>query len=232
MSRIEEIDKIVDEIGDADSLYEFAECVYEDRQRIAELQKQLKNATKQVREEVCEKIKKQIFNHFNVKNMEEYENLSLLDSLFTADTVIDMLDNILKEYQREKEKKMAKKPEIKDCIKFVCDGLDTINDTITSQKDLMHERNKLERARLEWEQETKDRVDISLKEYEQLKRNLEQYKATAEHYKDIFDIMKIAGYIDRIEPSTIRITTMKDPVRLSTRVDVQFESKVFEQYYS
>lgn len=100
MSRIEEIDKIVDEIGDADSLYEFAECVYEDRQRIAELQKQLKNATKQVREEVCEKIKKQIFNHFNVKNMEEYENLSLLDSLFTADTVIDMLDNILKEYQR------------------------------------------------------------------------------------------------------------------------------------
>lgn len=39
---------------------------------------------------------------------------------------------------------MAKKPTTKDCIKFVCDGLDTINDTITSQKDLMHERNKLE----------------------------------------------------------------------------------------
>lgn len=44
MSRIEEIDKIVDEIGDADSLYEFAEGVYEDRQRIAELEEQLKNA--------------------------------------------------------------------------------------------------------------------------------------------------------------------------------------------
>ena len=96
----------------------------------------------------------------------------------------------------------------------------------------MHERNKIEKERLQWEMETKDRVDIPLKKYEQLKRNLEQYKATAEHYKDIFDIMKIAEYIDRIEPSTIRITTMKDPVRLSTRVDVQFESKVFEQYYS
>ena len=45
MSRTDEIDKIVDEIGDADSLYEFAECVYEDRQRIAELEEQLKNAT-------------------------------------------------------------------------------------------------------------------------------------------------------------------------------------------
>lgn len=45
MSRTDEIDKIVDEIGDADSLYEFAECVYEDRQQIAELEEQLKNAT-------------------------------------------------------------------------------------------------------------------------------------------------------------------------------------------
>lgn len=44
MNRIEEIDKIVDEISDADSLYEFAECVYEDRQRITELEEQLKNS--------------------------------------------------------------------------------------------------------------------------------------------------------------------------------------------
>ena len=44
MNRIEEIDKIVDEITNADSLYEFAECVYEDRQQIAELEKQLANA--------------------------------------------------------------------------------------------------------------------------------------------------------------------------------------------
>lgn len=60
----------------------------------------LADYTKQVRKEVCEKIKKQIFNHFNVKNMEEYENLSLIDSLFTADVVIEMLDTILKEYQK------------------------------------------------------------------------------------------------------------------------------------
>ena len=44
MSRTDEIDKIVDEIGDADSLYEFAEGIYEDRQRISELEEQLKNA--------------------------------------------------------------------------------------------------------------------------------------------------------------------------------------------
>lgn len=60
----------------------------------------LTDYTKQVRKEVCDKIKKQIFNHFNVKNMEEYENLSLIDGLFTADAVIEMLDTILKEYQK------------------------------------------------------------------------------------------------------------------------------------
>ena len=57
MSRTDEIDKIVDEIGDADSLYEFAEGIYEDRQRIAELEEQLKNAAKQVRKKVCEEIR-------------------------------------------------------------------------------------------------------------------------------------------------------------------------------
>ena len=64
--------------------------------KITELQKQLKTQPA----EIMEKIKKQIFNHFNVKNMEEYENLSLIDSLFTADVVIEMLDTILKEYQK------------------------------------------------------------------------------------------------------------------------------------
>ena len=60
---------------------------------------ELKQQLKTQPAEIVEKIKKQIFNHFNVKNMEEYENLSLIDSLFTADAVIEMLDTILKEYQ-------------------------------------------------------------------------------------------------------------------------------------
>lgn len=63
--------------------------------------KELRKRSEQLKSqpaEIVEKIKKQIFNHFNVKNMEEHENLSLIDSLFTADAVIEMLDTILKEY--------------------------------------------------------------------------------------------------------------------------------------
>lgn len=66
---------------------------------------QLKKQLNSQPAEIVEKIRKQIFNHFNVNNMEEYESLSLLDSLFTADAVTDMLDDILKEYQKNKEEK-------------------------------------------------------------------------------------------------------------------------------
>lgn len=73
----------------------FDNCERQIATHIAELQQQLKSQPA----EIAEKIRKQIFNHFNVNNMEEYESLSLLDSLFTADAVIEMLDTILKEYQ-------------------------------------------------------------------------------------------------------------------------------------
>lgn len=59
----------------------------------------------QVREEVVEEIKKQLFNHFKVKNIEEYEKLSLIDALFTADTVIEILDTILKSMEGKKMEK-------------------------------------------------------------------------------------------------------------------------------
>lgn len=74
MSRTDEIDKIVDEIGAADSLYEFAEGIYEDRQRISELEEQLKNATKQVRKEVVEEIKKfanSIFTRYEKRELDD-----------------------------------------------------------------------------------------------------------------------------------------------------------------
>ena len=54
--------------------------------------------------EIVEKIKEQIFNHFNVKNIEEYERLPLLNALFTADAVAEILDTILKEYQKSRLK--------------------------------------------------------------------------------------------------------------------------------
>ena len=120
---------------------------------------------------------------------------------------------------------MAKKPTTKDYIKFACDGLDTINEAITSQKDLMHERNKIEKERLQWEQETKDRVDIPLKKYEAMKEQIDHLTRKNYHYEEIFERLRINEIIDKIDPATIVLSTMKAPMRLTTRVNIQFECK-------
>ena len=65
-------------------------------EKIDTLEQQLKSQPA----EIVEKIKEQIFNHFNVKNIEEYERLSLPNALFTADAVAEILDTILKDYQK------------------------------------------------------------------------------------------------------------------------------------
>ena len=90
MSRTDEIDKIVDEIGDADSLYEFAECVYEDRQRIAELEEQLKNVRKETAKKVIDRVEE--LSVFDFKACE---------ALYTITE--PELDCILRELQGEKE---------------------------------------------------------------------------------------------------------------------------------
>ena len=56
----------------------------------------LSDHDKQVRNEVCEKVKEKVLKHFNIKSEEEYEKLPLIDSLFTADVVFELLDQIEK----------------------------------------------------------------------------------------------------------------------------------------
>ena len=72
---------------------------------------QLKQQLHDLPKKIVEEIKLQLFNHFKVKNIEEYEKLPLIDSLFTADTVIEILDTILKsmEGKMSKEKIITKK---------------------------------------------------------------------------------------------------------------------------
>ena len=74
--------------------------------RIKELEQekqQLKQQLHDLPKKIVEEIKLQLFNHFKVKNIEQYENLPLIDSLFTADTVIEILDTILEDFGGEDE---------------------------------------------------------------------------------------------------------------------------------
>ena len=124
---------------------------------------------------------------------------------------------------------MSKRLTTKDCIKFVCDGLDTINDNIKKQRLELAEQNRINKERLEFEKKTKDRVDISLNEYEEMKHKIENLTAQNERYSYLLDKIGV-NLIDSIEPSTIQVSTMKDPIRLSTKVNIQFESKHYDYF--
>lgn len=112
MSRFEEINKIVDEIGDADTLFEFAEKIYDRDQTIANLQHRLdvtekyemqindlKQQLKSQPAEIVEKIKKQLIKRLNTiagyGKMTTDELSFFIENEFGSD-----LDTILKEYQK------------------------------------------------------------------------------------------------------------------------------------
>ena len=81
--------------------YDSCDLLNQQSKRIKELEnenKQLEQQLHDLPKKIVEEIKQQLFNYFKVKNIEEYEKLPLIDSLFTADTVIEILDKILTKY--------------------------------------------------------------------------------------------------------------------------------------
>ena len=108
-------DKRIKELEEELENYKLCRCVdcsseYEKglETSIDELEKenqQLKQQLHDLPKNIVEEIKLQLFNHFKVKNIEEYEKLPLIDSLFTTDTVIEILDTILEKFGGEDESK-------------------------------------------------------------------------------------------------------------------------------
>ena len=111
MSRTYEIDKIVDEIGDADSLYEFAEGIYEDRQRISELEAKLAEKDKEIEKlNACVDFYKSYYISFKEKVIDELEKVksafglinSKLDKVETIKEYIHYIDHQIKELKEGK----------------------------------------------------------------------------------------------------------------------------------
>ena len=86
--------------------YDSCDLLNQQSKRIKELEnenQQLKQQLHDLPKKIVGEIKLQLFKHFKVKNIEEYEKLSLIDALFTADAVIEILDTILKKFGGEDE---------------------------------------------------------------------------------------------------------------------------------
>ena len=123
-----------------------------------------------------------------------------------------------------------KKPKTKDYLRHISNSLDDMTCEIRENNRLLVDQVKVEQDKLKYEKETKDRVDISLKEYEQLKRDLKDVRGKLERCEAVFETLKLNQYIDYIDPHSMTISTLKDPERISTRVLIQFECKTMLEF--
>lgn len=122
---------------------------------------------------------------------------------------------------------MAKKLKIKDQMAIISSNIDSIGCAIERKsredRELEREKLELEREKLSWEMKTKDRVDISLKEYTNLKDENSHYKRKCRKLEELLAKIKIEPFIDKIIEPSLQVATMIDPARHTTRVNIQFD---------
>ena len=118
---------------------------------------------------------------------------------------------------------MAKNPKIKIRLKTDIESLaDVISDKVYQMNRIREEELAFQREKFSFEKKTKDRVDISLREYEEMKRNMEWLQSQNNKYASIFAKLKLDQYIDCIDPRTVVVITEKDLQSLNTKVHISF----------
>lgn len=88
--------------------------------------------------------------------------------------------------------------------------------------------NKVILDRLDRYEEDKDRVDISLREYEGLKCQNENMASTIDSYERLFEALGIAvNVVDFIVPDTVHVYESQylycDPLTLRKRIRIEFD---------
>lgn len=118
---------------------------------------------------------------------------------------------------------MAKNPKIKIRLKTDIESLaDVISDKVYQMNRIREEELEFQREKFSFEKKTKDRVDISLREYEQMKRDMEWLQSQNNKYFELFAKLKLDQYIDCIEPETLYVINEKCPKTLKTHIHINF----------
>ena len=70
----------------------------------------------------------------------------------------------------------------------------------------------------------RDRVDISLEEYENLKKQNAELAWELTHYEQVLDQIRIPEHIrNTIHTDSIEVSYCRDPMRFQTRVRIEFD---------
>lgn len=116
---------------------------------------------------------------------------------------------------------MAKNPKIKIRLKTDIESLaDVISDKVYQMNRIREEELEFQREKFSFEKKTKDRVDISLREYEQMKRDMEWLQSQNNKYAEILAKLKIEEYADAIDPNNVVMVGIDDPRTLTTELHI------------
>lgn len=107
----------------------------------------------------------------------------------------------------------------KDYLKAISENQTEMINTMFAQNKRLEEANHLKKMELE----VKDRVDISLNEYNAMKCELAERREQTARLSAIVAKFKLAEFAEKMIPSSGVIETMKDPARPTTRVLIQFD---------
>lgn len=71
----------------------------------------------------------------------------------------------------------------------------------------------------------KDRVDISLKEYNEMKEKIKELQGHYENYSKLFNKLNLWVYIEYIDFDSIRVEKWEEPISCKSKIRISFELK-------
>lgn len=96
--------------------------------------------------------------------------------------------------------------------------LDSIANSLMQQNIVLEHLQQLKHMELQH----KDRVNISLAKYEQMKADIRELRAMVEHYKEIFEKTKLSRFINIIDPKTTTAEVITSNEDGRTKVKISF----------
>lgn len=88
----------------------------------------------------------------------------------------------------------------------------------------IEQQNKLNKEKFEQEIKSKDRADISLKEYEDMKETIKKLQSENSYLKDVVSFFQIPDYL-KVIPESIMFEEYQNPASLQTHYLIKFKAE-------
>lgn len=93
------------------------------------------------------------------------------------------------------------------------------NQAIKQQAEQFKIQTEIEKEKLI----VKDRADISLKEYNEMKEKIKELQESNDNFKKLFNKLNLWQYIDHIDFNSIRVQKWEEPMYCKSRMGISFD---------